>query len=1180
MVMPLNQRGAKETIVMRIERIELIGFKSFYEKTVFNLHPGTTAIVGPNGCGKSNIVDAFRWVLGEQSAKTLRGRGMEDVIFSGSASKKSKGMAEVTLVISGVNNTALSENGEISITRRLYRSGESDYLINKVSCRLKDIKDIFLDTGLELKTYSIIEEGRMDEVLNSKPEERRFLIEEVAGVMKYKVRKAEALHKLESSQINLQRLQDIIAEVKRQVNSIDRYARQAERHKRLFEEIKEIELRVATRDITILSKELSEITQRENTLKSKEAELLAGIHQVEASIEEKRLICLENEKGLQEVQRKLHSLQKEIIEGEGKVALLKNDSEFLNGRLQRLLLREGELIAQAEDINAQIKRVEESALRIRLELSGLEETLKANGIAFSELENEILDLEHVLEDERRHLFNNAEALSILKNEISNLTSLIEELDRKERRNIEDVNSLKERLSLLCISIKEVKERYSDLEIGLKNRIELREGLIDEINKKKERLSDIEMELYKDREELAGMSSRLHSLMELHRDGMEGMGEGVRIICQVADIFESLPEYETAIEAALGEKLSAMVVNDYQEIKDALKFIKENKIQRSAFIPVNLKSQISNPKIQDWVIGRAIDLVKVREGFENIGLSLLGDVVIVEDLNTAFNLWNESSNEGMPRLFVTPEGDVIESSGMVSGGIKKGILRIRQEIKGLEKAINSKKFHIMQVEDTAKSIKDDIISTNKDVISLSDEISRLEKECHELQLRTVSLEEENSNQEKRLKYLSLEMNEIRYEREMLWQSLEEKNKGYKLEEDKRHEIEKRTRDTQDAIAKKKDMLEVLRAQLTETRLSLRTLKEKMDSLMREGERLNTALSEIEKKKGVMSDEHLEIERELSQKENETREMEETLRSYASMAGKLQTGLSNLKERLEAKEAEVNIVEMTHRSYIAKLESVRRELAQIEIKKTESSLNLKHIKEDIRKSYSVDITPLEQSLSDESLKGDEERLPSLREKLQEIGPVNLGTLEEFEELKMRYEFLVKQQDDILQSIKSLQDVISRIDRTTRGKLIEAFNALNEKFKEVFTMLFGKGRAELILTSDDILTAGIEIVAQPPGKKLQNLMLLSGGEKALTALSVLFAGFMIKPTPLCILDEVDAPLDEPNTDRFTILLKELAKNIQFITITHNRRTMEVVDYIYGITMEEPGISKVVSMHMAPAI
>ncbi|MEF9426384.1 MAG: AAA family ATPase, partial [Candidatus Mariimomonas ferrooxydans] len=393
---------------MRIDKIELTGFKSFSEKTVFNFHHGITAVVGPNGCGKSNIVDAFKWVLGEQSAKSLRGDRMEDVIFSGSVSKKPRGMAEVTLFISGVNNGGMPGTGEILVTRRLYRSGESEYLMNKTSCRLKDIKNVFLDTGLELKAYSVLEQGKIDAILNSKPVERRFLIEEVAGVMKYNVRKAEAVHKLEASRSNLQRLQDIITEVKRQINSIDRHAKRAQRYRRLFDEIKNIEIKIAVRDVTALSRELTNSIDSESRIKSAETKLSTNIHSSDALIEEKKLMCVEKEKTLEGMQNKLNAAEKEFIEEEGRISLLKSDCENLKGRLQRLQFRDSELTGEKEGIGNQIKEIKNKSAGMSLELSDIEKILESRSEVFSTLEKEITDLEQNLEVRRRDIFDKAE----------------------------------------------------------------------------------------------------------------------------------------------------------------------------------------------------------------------------------------------------------------------------------------------------------------------------------------------------------------------------------------------------------------------------------------------------------------------------------------------------------------------------------------------------------------------------------------------------------------------------------------------------------------------------------------------------------------------------------------------------------------------------------------------------
>ena len=1186
---------------MRIERIELIGFKSFSEKTVFNLHPGITSVVGPNGCGKSNIVDAFRWVLGEQSAKSLRGGSMEDVIFSGSALKKPKGMAEVTLVISGVNNGSASGAGEISVTRRLYRSGESEYLMNKTHCRLKDIKNVFLDTGLELKTYSILEQGRIDDILNSKPHERRFLIEEVAGVMKYNVRKAEALNKLESSRSNLQRLQDIINEVKRQMNSIDRHAKRAERYKRLFDEIKGIEIKIAVRDVASFGRELQEITTSDDKLKSSETEISTTIHSSEALIEEKKLLFLEKEKALEAIQGKLNSFEKDLIEEEGRISLLRSDCRNLSDRLERLLVRDNELTGMKEDIGAQIKGMELKNKEMDLELSNIEKILNSRSETFSGLEKEIAGFEESLETSRKSIFNKAEEISSLKNEISSLSLIIESFDKKEKKDIEDINSVKEHISHLAASIKKAESEYHSQDTGLKNRYKKKESLFDEINRKKDELRAKEEGLYRDREALAAMISRAESLKELVSGSKSAVKDNVKILCQVADIFETLPEHETAIEAALGDRLSVAVVDDHNEISKALKFIKEQKINRRGFIPVhpgrkNISNGASTPPFSrsasselsssESIIGKAIDVVKVREGFDKVAVTLLNDVIIVNNLNTAFDLWNkflpEFSGSLNPKYFVTLDGEVLEPSGVVFGGIEKGILKIKREIRDLEKNINSSKAYVLSAEEEILSLKKDINSGENKLASLETEISGLEKGYHELQLKMAGMQGEEARLHEKLEFFSAELDEETKEKDNTGRTLGEKNKACRALEDERNSLEEETRELQSKLGDKRALLETMRSELTDAMLSLTAIKEKKDSLAKEGARLDSELSAIEKKKEEMKKEHFEVESGIKQKNDEINSREDSLKSTVSLISDLKGEASKAREILEAKTAELNLLEKQQKAHIDELASVRKEISDIEVKRTELSMRLAHIKEDIKKTYSLEFDSLaaEQSLHGSLLPEEEEKLPGLREKLHGMGPVNLGTLEELEELRTRYDFLTKQQDDLLQSIESLQETISRINRTTQKKLSEAFESLNQKFKEVFTVFFGKGRAELILTDGSILEAGIDIIAQPPGKKLQNLMLLSGGEKALTALSLLFAGFMIKPTPLCLMDEVDAPLDESNTDRFTSLLKELSKNIQFIIITHNRRTMEVVDYMYGITMEEAGISKVVSMHLAEVV
>jgi chromosome segregation protein len=1184
---------------MRIERVELIGFKSFAEKTVFRFHPGMTGIVGPNGCGKSNIVDAFKWVLGEQSAKSLRGGKMEDVIFAGSATMKTRGMAEVTLVLSDIiekKSDASEDNGaeeksenkinRVSVTRRLYRSGESEYMMNKVPCRLKDIRNMFLDTGLELKAYSILEQGRIGDIVNSKPQDRRFLIEEVAGVMKYKVRKHEAKNKLELSKTNLQRVQDIVAEVKRQINTIDRHAKKAERYKKLHDEIRDIDLRIAKRDLKAFSSEISGLTSSEENLKSKEAEVSANVHSTEAMIEEKKRICVEDERALSDIRANLYSLEKETMEDEGKIALLKSECNNLRERYSILDRQENELNSEKENTSVSLSEIESIELEMRQELSGLEGILDERKQLFSTAENGILELEHELEEKRRDLFVKAEDISNTRNEINQLTINIENINRKEEKNSQDMNTLSSSLSSLNNVIEQTRQEHRKTDAELHDIRKAREDLAERLNSSKTELIDNEKSLYKEREELAAMGSRLESMKEMDKSRMSSIDESIKTLCQVADVFDTPPEYETAMEAVLGDKLAAAVVENNSEIMRALQHVREQGTERSGFIAVDpvANSVSGSPSTPDLlsaggVIGEAVKFVSVRKGFDRVAAALLNDVILVDNIDTAVSLREKSSeggNRGVPYI-VTLDGEVLEPSGIIFGGTDRGVLKVKRMLKELEKEIDDKKEKIADAERSVERIKEEIISAENEIVSIDGRISSQEKYSHGMEVKLANFEDENNRLQKKHEYISHEINDDHKEKDSLKNILQEKDRQCGTLDSEKLEIEEKIRVIQNSLSEKRGALETMRSELTEVKLNLASASEKMASVKRETERLNAELLDIDKKKEDMQNERDSITEGIGSREQEVTGMEETLKLKIVRVGELQAEASKVNEILESKTAELALIEKQEKELAAELEKIRGELSHVEMKKMEQSMKLNYMKDDINKTYSVEIETLE--IDDAVTPEEEEKLAKLKERLQAIGPVSLGTLDEYEELKQRYEFLAKQRDDLQESIDALEVTIRKINRTTKKRLEDAFEALNEKFKEVFTILFGKGRAELQLTEEGILDAGIEIVAQPPGKRLQNLNLLSGGEKALTALSLLFAGFMIKPTPLCLLDEVDAPLDESNTERFLKLLKKLAKTIQFICITHNRRTMEATDYLYGITMEEPGASKVVSMHLADA-
>ncbi len=1221
---------------MRIERLEVIGFKSFADKMIFKFHPGVTAIVGPNGCGKSNVVDAFKWVLGEQSAKSLRGGKMEDIIFAGSSTKKTKGMAEVTLVLSdiikkpessgngnsdagspgdesnGTENIGVESNGadngvvendttenkvsivntdvrtgdkdqkiRIAVTRRLYRSGESEYLLNKVPCRLKDIRNMFLDTGLELKAYSILEQGKIGDIVNSKPQDRRFLIEEVAGVMKYKVRKHEATNKLESSKANLQRISDIVTEVKRQINTIDRHAKKAERFKKLFEEIKDIELRVAKRDVSNFKNEISALIASEETLKSREAESSAIFHAKEAMIEEKKRLCIEQERSLAEIRAKLYALERETTEDEGKIALLKNECANLSDRLNDLTRQDGELDIQKKATAESLIEIESSEIRMREELSRLDSVLEEKREAFSGSESEIAELDQDLEFQRRSLFAKAEEISNIKNELNHININMDNISKKTEKSSQDISTIKDNLSSVNSVLSTTRNEHAEVESQLQATRNGKEEHVIQLRNRKQELAENEETLYREREALAGLNSKLESLKEIDKSQMASVDESIKTLCQVADIFETPREYETAIEAILGDKLGAAVVEDNNEITRALQVIREQNTKRSGFITVNpFSKEQSTPdpsfEGREGVIGNAAKFISVKDGFSKVAMSLLNDVVLVDSLQAALSLHESHPPHGnaVHPYFVTLDGEVLEPSGMVFGGTDKGVLKVKRQIKEIEQEVSSKTVIITNALNAVSALKENIMTLENEIISVDAKISSQEKYVHELKVKADNLEDENSRLQKKHEYISLEIHDDHKEKEDLGSALQEKKARCESLESEKQQIEEKIRSVQSVISERRESIESMRSQLTEVKMELTSTREKMASIKRDVERLNATIREIDRKKESMVNERENINTAIANKEQEIIDKNDTLKVKIVNVAEFQTEASKVNEILEARTAELAFIEKSEKELASELESMRSELGHVEMKKMEKTMKLDYLKEDINKSYEIEIETAE--VTDIVEHQEEVRLPELKEKIRSMGAVSLGTIDEYEELKVRYDFLTKQRDDLLQAIEALEDTIRTINKTSKKRLEEAFEQLNEKFKIVFNTLFGKGRAELQLTEGSILDAGIEIIAQPPGKRLQNLNLLSGGEKALTAISLLFAGFMLKPTPLCLLDEVDAPLDETNTGRFVDLVKEMSKNIQFITITHNRRTMESADFIYGITMQEPGSSTALSMHL----
>jgi chromosome segregation protein len=1170
---------------MHIEKIELIGFKSFSEKTIFNFHHGITCIVGPNGCGKSNIVDAFRWVLGEQSAKSLRGEKMEEVIFNGSVSKKPKGMAEVTLVVSGLNSPQQplpDDNGDgssdtASVTRRLYRSGESEYILNKSQCRLKDIKDMFLDTGLEVKSYSILEQDRISEILNAKPLDRRFLIEEVAGVMKYNVRKKEALSKLESSRANLQRINDIIIEVKKQINFLDRLAKKAERYKRLTADINAIELKIAGKEYQSLKESFGKIVASYNTLRADEAMYRAELSTIETETETRRLELLEKEKALEEIQTKFQNVEREIAELEKSIAVAHTERDNYQEYLSKLFQQQEEYSAKETELQDRQKELDSAESTLQEETEKQKELLREKTDLSRVLEEELSEHEDLLEGKRREIFRISEEISNIRNNQSRLQLSFDGLKQRETTSVKDSENLKQALSDIDASLRDLELNLlgKNKDILLLN--EKKTLILNELSSNKSRIETLRENLSKVKEELASYTSRIESLREVLSDesGQEFLSEDVQfsILGSISDVIEIEDDYEKAIESALSEKVNSFILPSLEDIELAIATVKQRGAGRTAFISVHPSAHIETSGMPEGVLGNALNFIQTKEGFTDVAQCLLGHIFLVRDVKTAYHL----ISSGQRFLFVTLDGEVIEPSGTVIAGEIKGIFKRKREIREFESVVEKNKIQIERLQAELNNLLQSTEAGENELKQIESAIVSREKDVSLLKLTEENYREDRERKSRKLAYLTLEIEQISKERSSLEQLLTEKDEELELIDARKTESEQQNISLQEELSGKRVQLDEYRSEVTDIRLSITSLREKIESLIKEREALVKESAEGVRKKELLSEEISSVRSRIAQREEEMKEFEEKTRALVSFADQFRQEISEKKEVIDSENQELLVNDHNLKLLRSQVEKTSQKIAELDIQRTEHKLKMENIAGHIQQNYGLDLDTAEvEPLTEE----DEQRLVELREKVEELGPVNLGTLEEYEELRNRYEFLKTQQDDLTKSIAEIEEAITKINVTTRKKLRDAFEALKVKFSEVFLMLFGGGRAELVMTDENnILETGIDIIAQPPGKRLQNITLLSGGEKTLTALSLLFASFLLKPTPLCIFDEADSALDEANTEKFSKMIRDFSKDTQFIVVTHNRNTMNVADYIYGITMEEAGSSKVISMQLVEA-
>jgi chromosome segregation protein len=1192
---------------MKLKKLELFGFKSFYDKTVFDFSDGITAIVGPNGCGKSNIVDAIRWVLGEHAPSYLRSKALEDVIFAGSDAAGPLGMAEVSLTFGNDGGAAppgYESYSEIQVTRRTFRNGESEFFINKVPCRLKDIAELFLDTGAGARGYAIIEQGKILTIVNARPEEKRMIVEEAAGVAKFRVRKREAERKMENTRANLARVNDILDEVKRQLGSLERQVRKAERYKALREELRGLDLRIAAmrfRDLSLEGGRVSaDLAAREDSLLSVRAEL----SRLEAEIETGRLRRAEAEAALGSM-RDAHGRLKEEV--------ARRETEYLGNRKQAEDL--GDMIAEAAGAVAAVGN-EISELERRLEESGAEverlgESVAAASARHAELKR---DAEAAREDYLRHKDLSDQARSDLivrvnlhSNARSSADSFLKMIEDKERE-LARLDPLKAEAGCAAqkagAELEAAREAEASAGEGLSAAGRLWEetgALLAEAASRLEGAADAHR---KAEGALQASSSRLDAISRLY-ERKDWASSGVRAVLRhysarvdvgsaigdtgvygvIGDLVETDAPYERAVEAVLGERMQSIVVRDHDEGLTALKFLKETREGRGSFVPVSLRARddASVYAGEDGVIAPLAEIVRVPSECRDLVRGLLGGTLLVRDMECALRLWNRN---GVWNTYVTLDGDVVTAEGALAGGAQAdggaGILAVKREMRDLEKEISGLADELARI----RAEEDEIRAKKASLEARKEEAFRLREDSaaalHQSERRRARLEEALTQARDNLDRLEREREYRQGELARIRGEFGASQEAAQISEQAKGEEEERVRQLLSALEDKRIASEDAQGRSHSAEVELTGMTGKAQA----GEQARAALADALSGKRAQAE---ELGRRRAAYEERTAALAEAIEGGRIAVEEGAAELSRLQENVDGLLEEKAAVDAELDSLEGKSKDARRMEAEEASRISDLRVAVQRVEKDLGildsltwqryETHPADLPAPDEACDPEAeaseLAGWETRAAEIRDRMAAIGDVNLSSLEEHRELSERFSFLSSQKEDLEKSLDDLAKAIQRINRTTRERFSETFEKINEKLAVVFPKLFLGGRAFLtLLEEENLLETGVELVIQPPGKKLLPLNSFSGGEKSLAAAAMILSIFLVKPSPFCLLDEADTALDEANIDRFNALVREMSSSHQFLLITHNKRTMELADSLYGITMEKPGISKVVSV------
>lgn len=1182
---------------MYLKKLELQGFKSFANKTSLEFMPGITTVIGPNGSGKSNISDAIRWVLGEQSMKSLRGTKSEDIIFAGTENRKSQGFAEVSLVIDNQDAKLPIEFAEVTITRRLYRSGETGYFINKAPCRLKDILELIMDTGIGKDGYSIIGQGKIDEILSNKSEDRRGIFEEAAGIIKYRTRKAESEKKLEQAKLNLLRVNDILSEIEVNLDPLKLQAEKAKKFLSLRDELKTIEiglflvniesykvkLKELLKNIDELNFQIDDENVNLNNLQQEKDKIKQGLDDLIISIEEMQNLSFESTNKIEKINADINVAReritnnkenfdrylKEIEEQETRKVELNTEKEERQNKKINLSTNKEKFTKELEEKEKMLAEITAKLSQEETEIEGKKKIVeesqdlkydKREGIKTQEIVYEnLVKREKVLQQELQETISELDEKRLYKTDIAKVFTKIEAKRNEYAKKIEEIEEKKT----------ESSKRVAEFEAVINN-------LESEIRVKNSKCKFLQ-EMEKEKE---GYQKAIKEIL-LECDRNAFLKKGVHDV--LANLITVPKEYETAIEIALGGTLQNIVTDTEEDAKKLIEYLRKNNLGRASFLPI---SSVKGKKVDhliknglSGVIGIASDLVKTAPKYEEIILNLLGKTVVVEDMDTAIILARQNK---YGFKIVTLKGDIINPSGAISGGsikqnttniigragqIKDLLSELSKLEKNLEKVKNEKKEYIKSITsilEQAETIEKEAQSSEITYATEKQKVESIEEAIAKLENKLANLKKESLDIEKTKEQTLI--TKARYETEIkeLEQKMETLNGQISVFAEKNKDNQK--------------YIDDLNFDITNLKISVSSFDESANSLDEIIARIDQDILNIEKGITVKKEQRIKIEQDNKMLEEQITNLNNQIEEIKQNVNQSVEKVEELKKKRQEENSRLDNVELSIAEKLKLLENLKGETAKLDIKKSKIDVELEQIEQKLWEDYEITPNNAEQEFEKpKNVQTTTKRVKELKEQIKNLGSINIDSIEEYRQTKERYDFMCEQRLDLEDSSAKLRKVIQDMTKIMKEQFAEKFNIINKNFGEVFKELFGGGKAELKLTDEEnILECGIDIEVQPPGKKLQNMTLLSGGEKAFTAIALLFAILKINPAPFCVLDEIEAALDDVNVYRFAEYLKKFADETQFLVITHRKGTMEAADTVYGITMEENGISKLLSMQL----